>query len=168
MLLTSRSRATSSPVVTDIHERSICYLIRVCRIQIYKQLMLIERIIVADDILFFIVIFQRNQGLQGRRFTLNVKTFSLKYLNVVCCSCDLLFNSKLYICTCPTLCAKYAYEPTHDKIYNKTCATSEDSDQPAHPHRLIRGFANRMCPLQPPGYQKKKDKREPLPYWVDV
>ena len=24
------------------------------------------------------------------------------------------------------------YEPAHDKTYNKSCATSEDSDQPAH------------------------------------
>ena len=29
------------------------------------------------------------------------------------------------------------YEPTHDKTYNKTKATSEDSDQPAHPRSLI-------------------------------
>ena len=40
---------------------------------------------------------------------------------------------------------------------NKTCMTSEDSDQPAH----------RMSLLKPPGYPKR-DKREPLPYWVDV
>ena len=25
-------------------------------------------------------------------------------------------------------------EPDHDRTYNKTCATSEDSDQPVHPH----------------------------------
>ena len=29
------------------------------------------------------------------------------------------------------------YEAAHDKIYNKTCATSEDSDQSAHPRSLI-------------------------------
>ena len=58
-------------------------------------------------------------------------------------------------------------EPSHDKAYNKTCATSEDSDQPAHSHSLIRVFADRICLLQPPGYPKR-DKREPLPYWVDV
>ena len=28
-------------------------------------------------------------------------------------------------------------EPAHDKTYNKTYATSEDSDQPAHSHSLI-------------------------------
>ena len=58
-------------------------------------------------------------------------------------------------------------DPGHVKIYNKTCATSEDSDQPAHPRSLIRVFADRMCLLQPPGYPKR-DKREPLSYWVDV
>ena len=58
-------------------------------------------------------------------------------------------------------------ESAHDKIYNKTCATSEDSDQPAHPRSLIRVFADCICLLQPPGYPKR-DKREPLPYWVDV
>ena len=58
-------------------------------------------------------------------------------------------------------------EPVHDKTYNKTCATSEDSDQPAHPRSLIRIFADRMCLLQPPGYPKW-NKREPLPYWMGV
>ena len=28
-------------------------------------------------------------------------------------------------------------ESLHDKTYNKTCATSEDSDQTAHPRSLI-------------------------------
>ena len=58
-------------------------------------------------------------------------------------------------------------EPEHNKTYNKTCATSEDSDQPAHLPSLIRVFADRMCLLQPPDYSKR-DKQEPLPYWVDV
>ena len=48
----------------------------------------------------------------------------------------------------------------------KTCPSSEDSDQPAHPHSLIWVFTDRMCLLQPPGYPKRK--REPLPSWVDV
>ena len=51
------------------------------------------------------------------------------------------------------------WEPAHDKTYNKTCAISEGSDQPAHPRSLIRVFADRMCPLQPPGYPKR-DKRK--------
>ena len=46
------------------------------------------------------------------------------------------------------------HEPARDKTYNKTCATSEDSDQPAHPRRLIRVFADRMCLLQTPCYPK--------------
>ena len=52
-------------------------------------------------------------------------------------------------------------EPTHDKTYNKTGATSEDSDQPAHLRGLIRVFAYRMCRLLHPGYSKR-DKLEPL------
>ena len=58
-------------------------------------------------------------------------------------------------------------EPAHDKTYINTCATSEDSDQPTYPHSLIRVIADRICFLQPPGFLKR-DKREPLPYWVDV
>ena len=67
------------------------------------------------------------------------------------------------------LCIRYPliYEPAHNKTYNKTCATSEDLDQTAHPRSLIRVFADRMCRLQPPGYPKG-DERESLPYWVDV
>ena len=53
------------------------------------------------------------------------------------------------------------------KNYSMACATSEDSDQPAHPRSLIRVFADHMCFLQPPGYPKR-NKRGPLPYWVDV
>ena len=58
-------------------------------------------------------------------------------------------------------------DPVNDKNYNKTYATSEDSDQTAHPRSLIRDFADRMCLLQPPGYHQR-DKQEPLQYWVDV
>ena len=39
----------------------------------------------------------------------------------------------------------FTNEPAHDKSYNKTCATSEDSDQPAHPRSLIRVFADRIA-----------------------
>ena len=58
-------------------------------------------------------------------------------------------------------------EPAHDKTYNKTCATSKNSDQPAHQHSLIRVFADHISFLQPTGYPKR-NKHEPLPYWVDV
>ena len=51
--------------------------------------------------------------------------------------------------------------------YNKTCVSIEDSDQPLHPHGLIRVFTDLMCLLQPLGYLKR-DKREPLPYWMAV
>ena len=54
-------------------------------------------------------------------------------------------------------------EPAHDKTYNKTCVTCEDSDQPANLHSLIRVFADHICLLQSPGYPKR-DKREALPY----
>ena len=43
------------------------------------------------------------------------------------------------------------FELAHDKTYNKTKATSGDSDQPAHPRSLIRVFADHMYLLQPPG-----------------
>ena len=64
-------------------------------------------------------------------------------------------------------CDNLPFESAHDKTYYKTCATSEDSDQPAHPRSLIRVSADRMSLLQPQGYPRR-DKREPLPYWVDV
>ena len=35
-------------------------------------------------------------------------------------------------------------EPAHEKTYNKTCATSEDSDQTAHLRSLIRVFADHV------------------------
>ena len=46
------------------------------------------------------------------------------------------------------------FEHAHDKTYNKTCATSENSDQHAHLCSLIRVFADSICLLQPPGYPK--------------
>ena len=54
----------------------------------------------------------------------------------------------------------FAGKPAQDKAYNKACATSENSDQPAHPRSLIRVFADRICLLQPPGYPKR-EKRDP-------
>ena len=58
-------------------------------------------------------------------------------------------------------------KPAHNKAYNKPCATSEDSDQPARPRSLISVFADQMCRLQIPTYSKR-NKRKPSPYWVDV
>ena len=52
---------------------------------------------------------------------------------------------------------RHKIEPAHDKTYNKTCATSVDSDQHAHPRSLIRVFADHMCFVQPPGYPKRNE-----------
>ena len=41
------------------------------------------------------------------------------------------------------------------------------TDQSAHPRSLMGVFADRMCLLQPPGYSKR-NKREVLPYWVNL
>ena len=46
-------------------------------------------------------------------------------------------------------------EPAYHKTYNQTCATSEISDQPAHPHSLVRFFADRMYLLQSPSYPER-------------
>ena len=49
----------------------------------------------------------------------------------------------------------------------KLVRQSDDSDQRVHPRSLIRVFADRKGILQPPGYPKM-DKREHLPYYVDL
>ena len=46
------------------------------------------------------------------------------------------------------------YEPVHDKTNDKTCATSEDSDQSAYPRSLIIVLADRLFLLQPPAIQR--------------
>ena len=38
----------------------------------------------------------------------------------------------------------YSFEPWHGISNNVVCATSKDSDQPAHTRSLIRAFANRL------------------------
>ena len=45
------------------------------------------------------------------------------------------------------------------KNFNKTCATSEDADQTAHPRSLIRVFADHKCLLQPPCCPKRDKMR---------
>ena len=67
------------------------------------------------------------------------------------------------ICFCKK---KTKYELVHDKTY-KTCATSKDSDQPAHSCSLIRVFVDHMCLRRPLGYSKRSEE-ELLPYRVDV
>ena len=107
----------------------------------------------AEDSLIFSSF--RNQALPNPIFWENMKT--IIFQNVVCCYSSILnVNNTMYDSI-----------PKNSKTYKKTSATSEDSDQPAHPRSLIRVFADRMCLLQPPGYPKK-DKREPLVYCVDV
>ena len=69
-------------------------------------------------------------------------------------------NFRSWSCKSAVLCLLKVIEPAHDKIYNKTFATSEDSDQTAHPRSLIRVFTDRMCLLQPQSYPKK-DERDP-------
>ena len=68
---------------------------------------------------------------------------------------------------------QYLSDVTYNNLSQRTTkptirrATSEDSDQPAHPRSLIRVFADRICLPQPLGYPKR-DERESLPYWGDV
>ena len=52
----------------------------------------------------------------------------------------------------------------NNKIYNKTCATSENSDAFAQSDHSLR---DRMCLLKLLGCPKR-NKREPLTYWVGV
>ena len=59
----------------------------------------------------------------------------------------------------PTSCLRV----THDKTYNKSCASSEDSDQPAHPRSLHCLHAPSKASVS-----TKRDKRDSLPHWVDV
>ena len=54
---------------------------------------------------------------------------------------------------------EHIFELAHDKTYNKACATSEEADQPAHPHSLARVFADRLCLTQPPGYPKSEERK---------
>ena len=53
------------------------------------------------------------------------------------------------------------YKRAHDTTYNKTWATIEDSDQPAHPRSLIRVYTDRNCLLQLPGYIQRAIKKNP-------
>ena len=44
-------------------------------------------------------------------------------------------------------CHKLTNEPVHEIFNNVVCATSKDSDQPAHKRSLIRAFAIRLSIL---------------------
>ena len=54
------------------------------------------------------------------------------------------------------------YELAQDKTYDKTCATSEDSDQPVQTDQSIH-WSHVLSTVSP-----KRNKQEPLPYYVDV
>ena len=59
-----------------------------------------------------------------------------------------------------------AYEVAYGKTYNKTWATSEDSDQPTHLRSL---FSLRWSHVpSTASRQFKRNKWESLPYWVDA
>ena len=64
------------------------------------------------------------------------------------------------------LCLGIFYEPAHDKIYNNTYATSEDSDQPVHPRSLISLHRSHV-PHTASGLSKEGLTRT-MPKWVDV
>ena len=42
------------------------------------------------------------------------------------------------------ICLPIIFEPRHDISNNVVCATSKDSDQPAHTRSLIRAFASQL------------------------
>ena len=113
-----------------------------------------------DKLMIFFLFFPKKQDL----------TFHANCLQI-CIKHHILFpgKNKKNISKCrllkilPRVLSIKAYETMHDKTHNKTCGTSKDSDQPAHPRSLIRISADSMCLLLPPGCPKR-DKQEPLPY----
>ena len=70
-----------------------------------------------------------NFNAKGLQFTCNVKPFPVgkikKKFNTIHLSSAMSTGLRLIKLSFP-------FEPAHDKTNNKTCATSEDSDQPAH------------------------------------
>ena len=92
-------------------------------------------------------------------------------ISVHCLVGSVCLNTWVYYCSrymkVKNLLVSIRIDAAYNKTYNITCATSKDSDQPAHLQNLIRIFADCMCLLQPPDYSKR-NKREPLPFCVDV
>ena len=60
-------------------------------------------------------------------------------------------------------CWHESYEPQRQETYFRTCASSEDSDQPAHLRRLIRIFA--VCIFDDQCYKLSSNRRWRL--WSD-
>ena len=54
------------------------------------------------------------------------------------------FYSVFWLRTCIYSTMEQLYEPHHEISNNVVCATSIDSDQPAHTRSLIRAFASRL------------------------
>ena len=52
---------------------------------------------------------------------------------------------------------KLPFKAAHDSTYNKTCATSEDSDQHAQ-LRSLTVLADRLCLPQLTGYPKRDEQ----------
>ena len=78
-----------------------------------------------------------------------MKSFcTAKKFQIICVSLDVNFNESLTndVVSFEQLGPVFTYillrnEPKHSNYYSLTCAPSEDSDKPAHPHSLIRVFA---------------------------
>ena len=64
------------------------------------------------------------------------------------------------------LCQVFIFEPPHNKT-NKMTAPSEDSDQPWHPHSLIRVFAVRSMDSEGPKLSSSGQRRF-LSDWADA
>ena len=80
---------------------------------------------------------------------LSFSTYSLLVI-YKCFNRDMLYSKSpnallLSITTCFHRKKENIYESALDTTNNKTCVTSEDSDQPVHPRSLIRVFTDRMC-----------------------
>ena len=60
-------------------------------------------------------------------------------------TCDLQGESFIHHLTQTRL--PISYQPVHEISNNVVCATSKASDQAAHMHSLIRGFASRLSIL---------------------
>ena len=74
--------------------------------------------------------------------------------------CRLLFvNVKQLIYENDSLFMRAKNEPKHNKTNKMTFAPSEDSDQPVHPHRLIRVFTVHLMRNQGPKASSCEQRR---------
>ena len=61
----------------------------------------------------------------------------------------------------------WVFEPAHNKTHSKTCATSEDSDQPVPPCSLSV-FADLMCSLNLQAIQRGKNENLCYTGWIYI